>query len=131
MDWLGMIADEFEQFELEKTRPAAIRSYELTCNWKLTMDAFLEVYHIKGIHPDTVGPALQERGAVMGAAHGWERPNWFSDTPGDLANETFRRANWFDAVAREVDAATSRVAMALLVQWQEEPGPPEDQVMNC
>ncbi len=66
LEWLGMIADEFEQFEMDKLRPAAIRSYELTCNWKLTMDAFLEVYHIKGIHPKTVGPALDETGAVMG-----------------------------------------------------------------
>jgi phenylpropionate dioxygenase-like ring-hydroxylating dioxygenase large terminal subunit len=30
------------------------------------MDAFLEVYHIKGIHPKTVGAALDHRGAVMG-----------------------------------------------------------------
>ncbi|MGI9357491.1 MAG: GcvT family protein, partial [Rhizobiaceae bacterium] len=53
-----------------------------------------------------------ERGAVMGAAHGWERPNWFSDRPGAVADETFRRANWFAPVAAEVDAATTRVAMA-------------------
>ena len=52
------------------------------------------------------------RGAVMGAAHGWERPNWFSDRLGDAAKPTFRRANWFDHVAREVEAATSRVAIA-------------------
>ncbi|MEL6999939.1 MAG: FAD-dependent oxidoreductase, partial [Pseudomonadota bacterium] len=52
------------------------------------------------------------RGAVMGAAHGWERPNWFSDAPGAVANETFRRANWFPAVAAEVEAASKRVAMA-------------------
>ena len=66
LEWLGMIADEFEQFEIETLRPAEIRSYELECNWKLTMDAFLEVYHIKGIHPETVGPSLDEKGAVMG-----------------------------------------------------------------
>ena len=66
VEWLGMIADEFEPFELGKLRPAAIKSYELTCNWKLTMDAFLEVYHIKGIHPTTVGAGLNEQGAVMG-----------------------------------------------------------------
>lgn len=66
LEWLGMIDEEFEPFQLEKLRPAAIKSYELSCNWKLTMDAFLEVYHVKGIHPETVGPALNERGAVMG-----------------------------------------------------------------
>lgn len=66
LDWLGMIADEFRQFEIDTLRPAAIKSYTLECNWKLTMDAFLEVYHIKGIHPQTVGAALDHRGAVMG-----------------------------------------------------------------
>ena len=66
LDWLGMVATEFEQFEIDQLRPAQIESYELECNWKLTMDAFLEVYHIKGIHPQTVGPSLDHRGAVMG-----------------------------------------------------------------
>ena len=66
LDWLGMIADEFVQFEIDQLRPAEIKTYELECNWKLTMDAFLEVYHINGIHPKTVGPALDHRGAVMG-----------------------------------------------------------------
>ncbi|MEM7237118.1 MAG: FAD-dependent oxidoreductase, partial [Pseudomonadota bacterium] len=55
---------------------------------------------------------MLERGAVMGAAHGWERPNWFSDKPGDIAEENFRRSKWFDAVARETEAATHRVALA-------------------
>ncbi len=52
------------------------------------------------------------RGAVMGAAYGWERPNWFSDTPGVRAEESFRRANWFEPVARECDAVSQRVALA-------------------
>lgn len=48
----------------------------------------------------------------MGAAHGWERPNWFSDKPGDVAHESFQRTNWFDPVAREVECVTNRVALA-------------------
>lgn len=52
------------------------------------------------------------RGAVMGFAHGTERPNWFSDKPGDVAHESFRRNNWFAPVAREVEAASQRVALA-------------------
>ncbi|EBA15930.1 dimethylglycine dehydrogenase [Roseobacter sp. SK209-2-6] len=55
---------------------------------------------------------MLKRGAVMGAAHGWERPNWFSSTPGAVADATFRCPNWFAPVAAEVEAATSRVAMA-------------------
>lgn len=55
---------------------------------------------------------MRERGAVMGAAHGAERPNWFSAKPHDETRDSFRRTNWFDAVAREVDAAANRVALA-------------------
>ncbi len=52
------------------------------------------------------------RGAVMGAAHGWERPNWFSDRAGDAAVPTFRRANWFAHVAREVATVTTAAGLA-------------------
>ncbi len=55
---------------------------------------------------------MLERGAVMGAAHGWERPNWFSDTPGDSATHNFRRTNWFEAVGREIETVTNGVALA-------------------
>lgn len=66
----------------------------------------------RGIRLSPLHDLMIERGAVMGAAHGWERPNWFSDKPGDHADETFRRANWFAPVARETQTATSRVALA-------------------
>lgn len=52
------------------------------------------------------------RGALMGAAHGWERPNWFSSTPGAVAEASFCRANWFAPVADEIEAASRRVALA-------------------
>ncbi|MFK7938036.1 MAG: FAD-dependent oxidoreductase [Roseovarius sp.] len=52
------------------------------------------------------------RGAVMGAAHGWERPNWFADAPGTQATDSFRRANWFEPVARECQAVAGRAALA-------------------
>lgn len=55
---------------------------------------------------------MLERGAVMGAAHGAERPNWFSPVPDDKTRDSFRRTNWFDAVASEVDCVASRVALA-------------------
>ncbi len=55
---------------------------------------------------------MLDRGAVMGAAYGWERPNWFSDRPGDIAHESFRRPNWFPHVAREVETVTTKAAIA-------------------
>lgn len=66
----------------------------------------------RGLRLSALHDLMLERGAVMGSAHGWERPNWFSEMPGVLADETFRRANWFEPVGREVEAASSRVAMA-------------------
>ncbi len=59
-----------------------------------------------------------ERGAVMGFAHGWERPNWFksygdhSDHGDQDAIETFQRNTWFDAVAREVHVTTTNAGLA-------------------
>lgn len=55
---------------------------------------------------------MAARNAVMGAAYGWERPNWFSDRAGDAAIPTFRRPNWFDAVARECRLVTTGVGLA-------------------
>lgn len=52
------------------------------------------------------------QGAVMGAAHGWERPNWFADAPGAEAVPSFRRSNWFEAVARECRRVTEAVGLA-------------------
>ena len=66
----------------------------------------------RGLWLSPLHDLMVARGAVMEAAHGWERPNWFSNTPDAIADETFRRANWFDPVAVEVEAATTRVAMA-------------------
>ncbi len=66
----------------------------------------------RNIRVSALHEIMRERGAVMGAAHGAERPNWFSGSPDDAARDSFRRTNWFDAVAREVDAAANRVALA-------------------
>lgn len=55
---------------------------------------------------------MVERGAVMGTAYGWERPNWFSDKQGDEAVPSFRRTNWFEPVARECQVVTHSVGLA-------------------
>ncbi|MEX0281214.1 MAG: FAD-dependent oxidoreductase [Arenibacterium sp.] len=66
----------------------------------------------RGLRLSPLHDVMLERGAVMGAVHGWERPNWFDANPGGEAHDTFRRANWFEPVAREVEAVSMRVAMA-------------------
>jgi dimethylglycine dehydrogenase len=66
----------------------------------------------RNIRKSALHDIMLERGTVMGAAHGAERPNWFSATPHDETRDSFRRTNWFEAVAREVDAVANRVALA-------------------
>ncbi len=60
------------------------------------------------IHDD-----LDKAGASFGAAYGWERPNWFARDGGSREPcLSFRRANWFEAVADECRAVADRVALA-------------------
>ncbi len=45
---------------------------------------------------------LDDAGAVFGAVYGWERPNWFGSLRNrERTTNSFRRTNWFDAVASE------------------------------
>lgn len=57
-DWMGPIADEWEEFQFGNVRLAARHSFELQCNWKVAMEANMEVYHVPFIHPDTVAPLV-------------------------------------------------------------------------
>ncbi len=66
----------------------------------------------RGKRLSPVHDSMIARGAVMGAAYGWERPNWFSDQTGDEAMPSFRRSNWFDRVAQECDTVANHVGLA-------------------
>ena len=56
---------------------------------------------------------LKQQGAIFGNAYGFERPNWYSPDPDVTASTlSFRRANWFDAVAAECANLQTNVGMA-------------------
>jgi dimethylglycine dehydrogenase len=60
---------------------------------------------------DPLYDRLAARGAVFGARFGWERPLWFA-RDGEARDEySFRRGNWFDAVAEECCAVRERVGV--------------------
>ncbi|MEM1433097.1 MAG: aromatic ring-hydroxylating dioxygenase subunit alpha [Pseudomonadota bacterium] len=61
LDWLGPIADEWQEFQFDKCRLAARHVFDLDCNWKIAMEANTEVYHVRSIHPKTVAPMLDDR----------------------------------------------------------------------
>jgi phenylpropionate dioxygenase-like ring-hydroxylating dioxygenase large terminal subunit len=60
-DWLGPVAREWEEFGFDKLRLAARHSFDLQCNWKVAMEANMEVYHVPFIHPETVAPLVDAR----------------------------------------------------------------------
>jgi phenylpropionate dioxygenase-like ring-hydroxylating dioxygenase large terminal subunit len=55
----------FEQFEPESIRFVEKHGYDLKCNVKVLLDAFLEVYHVKSIHQNTVDRFLDHRGTSI------------------------------------------------------------------
>lgn len=60
-DWLGPIADEWEEFQFQNCGLAARHIFDLNCNWKIAMEANTEVYHVRSIHAKTVAPVLDDR----------------------------------------------------------------------
>ena len=61
---LGPIYDEFKEFQLDSLRLVDQYSYDVKCNWKIAMEANMEVYHVQSIHPKTVHVGLDYRGNV-------------------------------------------------------------------
>jgi phenylpropionate dioxygenase-like ring-hydroxylating dioxygenase large terminal subunit len=64
-EFLGAMTHELADFCPDELRLVHKYTFELPVNWKITMDAFQEVYHLKHIHPDTVDQRIDHRGASM------------------------------------------------------------------
>ena len=68
LEWLGPIPSQLAELQGPNLQRVSVRSEVVPCNWKVTAEAFLEVYHFRHIH--SRGPngesALDNRGAAMG-----------------------------------------------------------------
>lgn len=67
--WLGGIDDDLAELRLGEHHFFRQNAVRRATNWKLVMDAFIEVYHVKRLHAGTIGPYFADG---MGVA----------DTPG-------------------------------------------------
>lgn len=84
LEELGPIPGQLAQFQPEKLRFVEKHGYDLKCNVKVLLDAFLETYHLKSIHRDTVDRFLDHRGTTIALyRHGHSlmvtpnrRPDW-------------------------------------------------------
>lgn len=80
LTWLGPVAEDFAW--IDGLRPSERRERLLACNWRVAIEAFIEVYHIGTVHPETVAQGLTHRGTVSNFyRHGHSRmivphPDW-------------------------------------------------------
>ncbi|MAG32146.1 MAG: (2Fe-2S)-binding protein [Deltaproteobacteria bacterium] len=52
--YLERVPQDFERWPLEERFTAAHVAKELDCNWKIAIEAFIELYHVIGIHPQAL-----------------------------------------------------------------------------
>lgn len=80
LTWLGPVVEDFAW--IDGLRPSNKRERVMACNWRVAVEAFIEVYHIATVHPDTVAQGLNHRGTVSNFyPHGHSRmivplPGW-------------------------------------------------------
>jgi phenylpropionate dioxygenase-like ring-hydroxylating dioxygenase large terminal subunit len=65
-EWFGVSFQQMEELCGKELRAVGPRVMDIPCNWKVTAEAFLEVYHFRFIHDRGGWSALDNRGASMG-----------------------------------------------------------------
>ena len=53
-EYLGVLPEHLDPYHFEEMSIVDDVSVEIPCNWKTSVDAFNEAYHISGTHPDTL-----------------------------------------------------------------------------
>jgi phenylpropionate dioxygenase-like ring-hydroxylating dioxygenase large terminal subunit len=54
-EYLGMIPEHLDPYHFEDQYLVNDKTIEWDCNWKTSVDAFNEVYHVQAIHPQLLG----------------------------------------------------------------------------
>ena len=58
---LGVLADEWAEFDLDNCRLSRRDRFTVGCNWKIAMEANMEVYHVPMVHRNTVAATLDAK----------------------------------------------------------------------
>lgn len=66
-EWLGEIDDDFAAIGLGSHKFYRQHAVQRATNWKLVVDAFLEVYHVTRLHAQTIGPFFADSVMVSDA----------------------------------------------------------------
>lgn len=65
-EYLAAISEDLTPLGMNNLRVKGRLHYRIPCNWKAALDAFLEAYHVKAIHQDTVAKLLDAKGTAIG-----------------------------------------------------------------
>ena len=107
LDYIAPFPQHFEQFQPQTFRFIEKHGYDLKCNVKVLLDAFLEVYHLKSIHQNTVDRFLDHRGTSIAL---YRNGHSLMVTPN-------RRPDWVDPGTRGMQ----RVETATIVSAKNNP----------
>lgn len=91
LDFLGPVAREMAQFKGDNMRVLHRRSITIPCNWKVTIEAFLEINHYQHIHKRDGFIGFDARAATMGLL-----PGGNSRMVVPLTEDAAKRANMKD-----------------------------------
>ena len=64
-EYLGPICDQMVEIDGPSLRRVGTQVHRLNCNWKLMVDAFLEVYHIRTVHPDNAALLYDDQSVTV------------------------------------------------------------------
>jgi len=65
LDFLGPIGEQMREINGPAMRLVGTKVHRLDCNWKLMVDAFLEVYHVRTVHPDNAALLYDDQSVTV------------------------------------------------------------------
>lgn len=65
VQYLGPICDQMVDIDGPSLRKVGTQTHLLNCNWKLMVDAFLEVYHVRTVHPDNAALLYDDQSVTV------------------------------------------------------------------
>ncbi|MCP3870208.1 MAG: FAD-dependent oxidoreductase [Gammaproteobacteria bacterium] len=113
---------ELDLFELDPRRFGVYADHEYTVS--KAIEVYANQYQIgfpneyamrpsgRGLKKAPVYELQQGKNAVFGAYYGWERASWFAPDHSTASEDhSFRRGNWFDAIATECSKVQDSVGL--------------------
>lgn len=62
---LGPLCEQMLDIDGPAMRLVGTQTHHLACNWKLMVDAFLEVYHVRTVHPDNAALLYDDQSVTV------------------------------------------------------------------